>query len=232
MNDMVLQFAMAAIPAIIAITFHEAAHGFAALALGDDTAREQGRLSLNPLRHVDDVGTLIVPGVLMLAQLATIGRVTFLFGWAKPVPIAAWRFRNPRRGMMLVAAAGPAMNFLLAWSMAVLLHLAPFVADRFQLGFKQFGEIFIIANLVLGLFNLLPIPPLDGGRIVVGLLPEGAARTWARLERAGIVMVLLFVFLIPLVLQQFGIAWNPVGDALGDVIPWAYQNVLWLAGHE
>ena len=232
MNDMVLQFAMAAIPAIIAITFHEAAHGFAALALGDDTAREQGRLSLNPLRHVDDVGTLIVPGVLMLAQLATIGRVTFLFGWAKPVPIAAWRFRNPRRGMMLVAAAGPAMNFLLAWSMAVLLHLAPFVADRFQLGFKQFGEIFIIANLVLGLFNLLPIPPLDGGRIVVGLLPEGAARTWARLERAGIVMVLLFVFLIPLVLQQFGIAWNPVGDALGDVIPWAYQNLLWLAGHE
>jgi len=232
MNDMVLQFVMAAIPAVIAITFHEAAHGFAALALGDDTAREQGRLSLNPLRHVDDVGTLIVPGVLMLAQLATIGRVTFLFGWAKPVPIAAWRFRNPRRGMMLVAAAGPAMNFLLAWSMAVLLHLAPFVADRFQLGFKQFGEIFIIANLVLGLFNLLPIPPLDGGRIVVGLLPEGAARTWARLERAGIVMVLLFVFLIPLVLQQFGIAWNPVGDALGDVIPWAYQNVLWLAGHE
>ncbi len=232
MNDMVLQFVMAAIPAVIAITFHEAAHGFAALALGDDTAREQGRLSLNPLRHVDDVGTLIVPGVLMLAQLATIGRVTFLFGWAKPVPIAAWRFRNPRRGMMLVAAAGPAMNFLLAWSMAVLLHLAPFVADRFQPGFKQFGEIFIIANLVLGLFNLLPIPPLDGGRIVVGLLPEGAARTWARLERAGIVMVLLFVFLIPLVLQQFGIAWNPVGDALGDVIPWAYQNVLWLAGHE
>ena len=232
MNDMVLQFVMAAIPAVIAITFHEAAHGFAALALGDDTAREQGRLSLNPLRHVDDVGTLIVPGVLMLAQLATIGRVTFLFGWAKPVPIAAWRFRNPRRGMMLVAAAGPAMNFLLAWSMAVLLHLAPFVADRFQSGFKQFGEIFIIANLVLGLFNLLPIPPLDGGRIVVGLLPEGAARTWARLERAGIVMVLLFVFLIPLVLQQFGIAWNPVGDALGDVIPWAYQNVLWLAGHE
>ena len=232
MNDMVLQFVMAAIPAVIAITFHEAAHGFAALALGDDTAREQGRLSLNPLRHVDDVGTLIVPGVLMLAQLATIGRVTFLFGWAKPVPIAAWRFRNPRRGMMLVAAAGPAMNFLLAWSMAVLLHLAPFVADRFQLGFKQFGEIFIIANLVLGLFNLLPIPPLDGGRIVVGLLPEGAARTWARLERAGIVMVLLFVFLIPLVLQQFGIAWTPVGDALGDVIPWAYQNVLWLAGHE
>ena len=232
MNDMVLQFVMAAIPAVIAITFHEAAHGFAALALGDDTAREQGRLSLNPLRHVDDVGTLIVPGLLMLAQLATIGRVTFLFGWAKPVPIAAWRFRNPRRGMMLVAAAGPAMNFLLAWSMAVLLHLAPFVADRFQPGFKQFGEIFIIANLVLGLFNLLPIPPLDGGRIVVGLLPEGAARTWARLERAGIVMVLLFVFLIPLVLQQFGIAWNPVGDALGDVIPWAYQNVLWLAGHE
>ena len=232
MNDMVLQFAMAVIPAIIAITFHEAAHGYAALALGDDTARQQGRLSLNPLRHVDDVGTLIVPGVLMLAQLATIGRVAFLFGWAKPVPIAAWRFRNPRRGMMLVAAAGPLMNFFLAWLMAVLLHLGPFVADRVRGGVYQFGEIFIIANLVLGLFNLLPIPPLDGGRIVVGLLPEGAARTWARLERAGIVIVLLCVFLIPRVLATFGVEWDPVGNALGDLVPWAFQNILWLAGHE
>ncbi len=231
MNAMLLSFALAAIPAIIAITFHEAAHGYAALAMGDPTAREQGRLSLNPLRHVDDVGTLIVPGVLMLAQLATIGRVAFLFGWAKPVPIAAWRFRNPRRGMMIVAAAGPAMNFGLAWIGALFLHLIPFVADSAREVTAEFIEIFIIANLVLGLFNLLPIPPLDGGRIVVGLLPEGPARTWAQLERAGIVIVLLSVFLIPRVLATFGIVWDPVGHALGSIIPWAYDTVVWLAGN-
>ena len=231
MTDMFMSFALAAIPAIIAITFHEAAHGYAALAMGDPTAREQGRLSLNPLRHVDDVGTLIVPGVLMLAQLATIGRVAFLFGWAKPVPIAAWRFRNPRRGMMIVAAAGPAMNFALAWIGALFLHLGPFVADGARDIVYQFIEFFIIANLVLGLFNLLPIPPLDGGRIVVGLLPEGPARAWARLERAGIVIVLLCVFLIPRILATFGIVWDPVGQALAQIVPWAFDTVVWLAGN-
>lgn len=231
MNAMLQTFLLAAIPAIIAITFHEAAHGYAALAMGDPTAREQGRLSLNPLRHVDDVGTLIVPGVLMLAQLATIGRVAFLFGWAKPVPIAAWRFRNPRRGMMIVAAAGPAMNFVLAWVGALFLHVVPYVAAGSRDVASEFVEIFIIANLVLGLFNLLPIPPLDGGRILVGLLPEGPARAWARLERAGIVIVLLCVFLIPRILATFGVEWDPVGHALGEIIPWAYDTVVRLAGN-
>ena len=115
MNDLIIQLALAVIPAILAITLHEAAHGYAALALGDDTARQAGRLSLNPLRHVDRVGTILLPGFLLISQLLTIGHVAFMFGWAKPVPVAAWRFRNPRRGMALVAAAGPAMNFFLAW---------------------------------------------------------------------------------------------------------------------
>ena len=103
------------IPAILAITLHEAAHGYAALALGDDTARQAGRLSLNPLRHVDRVGTILLPGFLLIFQLLTIHRVVFMFGWAKPVPVSAWKFRDPRRGMALVAVAGPAMNFFLAW---------------------------------------------------------------------------------------------------------------------
>ncbi len=232
MNAMLLQFALAAIPAIIAITLHEAAHGYAALALGDDTARQQGRLSLNPLRHIDDVGTLIVPGVLVLLQVLTIGRVAFLFGWAKPVPVSAWRFKDPRRGMMLVAAAGPLMNFFLAWLGALALHLEPSLPDGPGVIVLQLLQLFILSNLVLGLFNLLPIPPLDGGRIVVGLLPERAAMTWARLERAGIVIVIMVVFLLPRLLAEFGIAWDPVGHALNRVIPWAFDLILRLAGHD
>ena len=187
--DILLQIVLAAIPTIIAITLHEAAHGYAALALGDDTARTQGRLSINPLRHIDRFGTLILPGLLVLGQLLTIGRVAFLFGWAKPVPVSAWRFRNPRQGMAIVAAAGPAANFVLAWVGAVAMHglrwMPGFVGEAgAELG-ETMLETFILANLVLGLFNLLPIPPLDGGRIVVGVLPERWAAGWARLERAG-----------------------------------------------
>lgn len=236
MLDMVLRFALAAIPAIMAITLHEAAHGYAAWALGDDTAKRAGRLSLNPLVHVDRVGTILLPGFLMLAQLLTIGKIAFLFGWAKPVPVGAWKFSNPRRGMMVVAAAGPAMNFFLAWLAALSLHLID-VVPGLGVGtvghvFITFAEYFILANLVLGLFNLLPIPPLDGGRIVVGLLPEGLARVWGSVERAGIVIVLLLVFLLPRLLAEFDIDFNPVGDALGVAIPWAMRVIFLLAGHD
>ena len=165
-------------------------------------------------------------------QVLTIHRVAFLFGWAKPVPVSAWRFRDPRRGMMIVAAAGPAMNFLLAWLGAVALHGEGYLPETFGDYYFQFFQFFILANLALGLFNLLPIPPLDGGRIVVGLLPEGAARTWARLERAGIVIVLLMVFLVPRLLQEFGIVWDPVGHALNRVIPWAFDLVLRAARYD
>lgn len=224
-----LQLAIAAPPAIVAITLHEAAHGYAALALGDDTARRMGRLSLNPLRHVDRVGTLLLPGFLLLSQLLTLGRVVFLFGWAKPVPVSAWRFRDPRRGMMVVAAAGPAMNFFLAWLAGLALHLSALLPNGPGLIADRMLEMFILANLVLGLFNLLPIPPLDGGRIVVGLLPEPLALAWARLERAGIVLVLLVVFLLPRLLAEFGINWDPVGHGLGRIVPWAMGVVYHLS---
>ncbi len=232
MTGFLIQIVVAAVPVILAITLHEAAHGYAALALGDDTARSMGRLSLNPLRHVDRVGTLLLPGALILGQLLTLGRVVFLFGWAKPVPVSAWRFANPRRGMALVAAAGPVTNFFLAWLAALLMHATALLPDPGGEVVDTMLETFILANLVLGLFNLLPIPPLDGGRIVVGLLPERLAEVWARLERAGIVIVLLLVFLLPRLLAEFGIRFDPVGRALNTGLPWAFGLVYRLAFHD
>jgi Zn-dependent protease len=228
MTDFAVEIALAVVAGILAITLHEAAHGYAALALGDDTARVAGRLSLNPLRHIDRTGTILLPGALAIGQLLLIHRVVFMFGWAKPVPVAAWKFANPRRGMAVVAAAGPAMNFFLAWLGALSLHLLPNDSANLATGFVEF---FILYNLVLGLFNLLPIPPLDGGRIVVGLLPEGAARAWAGVERAGIVIVLFAVFLLPQVAQHFGYQFNPIESGLGDAVDWARRLVMTLAGH-
>ena len=220
--NMFLELALAIVPAVLAITLHEAAHGYAALALGDTTAKDAGRLSLNPIRHVDRMGTLIIPGILLVTQLLLPPhRVSFMFGWAKPVPIGAWRFKDPRRGMAIVAVAGPAMNFFLAWLAALILP----EATNELLG--QFLFYFILTNLVLGLFNLLPIPPLDGGRVVVGLLPLELARLWAGLERYGILIVLGAVFLLPRIT-----GFDPVGDVLGTVLPWAFQTIFMLAGHD
>jgi Zn-dependent protease len=243
-TDLILQIAPAVIAAILAITLHEAAHGYAALALGDDTARLAGRLSLNPLRHVDRVGTVLLPGFLLIFQLLTFHRVLFMFGWAKPVPVAAWKFRDPRRGMAIVATAGPAMNFLLAYIGALLMPLpaGPFPpgADALDVAAAALGQhpivapflfYFMLTNLVLGLFNLLPIPPLDGGRIAVGLLPLALARRWAQLERAGIVVVVLLVFLLPPLLGEFGIRFDPFHDALDTVVPWAFRVLFYLSGH-
>jgi Zn-dependent protease len=217
--------------AVLAITLHEAAHGYAALALGDDTAKRAGRLSLNPLVHVDRVGTILLPAVLLIGQLLTLHRVVFMFGWAKPVPVAAWRFANPRRGMMWVAMAGPGMNFLLAWIGGLAFHVLPVLPLLLRAPAGSFLYAFILTNLVLGLFNLLPIPPLDGGRIAVGILPEGAARVWARSERYGILVVLFVVFLLPELAREFGYAFNPVGAALDRILPAALRLVLTLSGN-
>jgi len=225
-NHFLFNLALAVVPVVLAITLHEAAHGYAALALGDTTARDAGRLSLNPIRHIDRVGTIILPGFLLISQLLLPPhRVFFMFGWAKPVPVGAWKFKNPRRGMAIVATAGPAMNFFLAWLAALVMPLAdPETVTAAAV--QQFLLYFILSNLVLGLFNLLPIPPLDGGRIAVGLLPLGLARAWARLEKAGILIVLLVVFILPRL-----IGFDPVGQALDRVLPWAFRTLFWLAGH-
>jgi Zn-dependent protease len=220
-----LNVALAVVPIVLAITLHETAHGYAALALGDTTARDAGRLSLNPIRHIDRVGTIILPGFLLISQLLMPPhKIYFMFGWAKPVPIGAWKFKNPRRGMAIVASAGPLMNFFLAWLAALVIPMADSPSGTQAIA-QQFLLYFMLSNLVLGLFNLLPIPPLDGGRIAVGLLPLGLANAWARLEKAGILVVLLVVFILPRL-----IGYDPVGQALGTVLPWAFRTLFWLAG--
>ncbi|MFO6428931.1 site-2 protease family protein [Erythrobacter sp. W302b] len=175
---------------IIAIVFHEVAHGLAALKLGDPTAREQRRLSLNPLRHVDPVGTLVVPGALALMG----GPV---FGWAKPVPVNALRLDNPRYGMMAVAAAGPASNLLLALVGAVLLGaLAGLGVGQGTMAAGIAGTMlttFILINIFLALFNLLPIPPFDGSHIVGGLLPRSMAAQWQKLQQIGMLLLVVLI---------------------------------------
>lgn len=172
------------LPALIAITLHEAAHGYAAEFFGDDTARRMGRISLNPLRHVDPFGTILMPAFLLLA------RAPFLFGYAKPVPVDFRRLNNPRRDMIFVAAAGPAMNLALALLAAFLYHGVSLLPD----GVAQWAGLNLVnaiqLNVILAVFNMLPIPPLDGGRVAVGLLPDALAYPLARLERIGIFIVL------------------------------------------
>jgi Zn-dependent protease len=213
---------------LVAVILHELAHGLAALAMGDTTARDAGRLSLNPLQHIDRVGTIILPAFLAVSQLLTIGRVAFMFGWAKPVPINAQALtlngrHDPRRLMAIVALAGPAMNFLLAFIGALALY-SPYGT--------VFWSYFIVVNLVLGIFNLIPLPPLDGGRVAVGVLPLPAARFLAGSEKFGIFLVLGVVFVLPTVLSQLGLHFNPVNDALNSVLPWAADTVMHLAGHK
>ena len=236
-SNFILDALLAIVPVILAITLHEAAHGYAALALGDTTARDQGRLTLNPLKHIDRMGTIILPGFLLITQLLTIHRVAFMFGWAKPVPVSAWKFASPRRGMAIVAIAGPGMNFFLAWLTAVAGHAVPGFAEvpRYLEGLTDMPALspviivllsFMVTNLVLGLFNLLPILPLDGGRVVSGFLPETVARSWAKLERYGLLVVLICILVLP---NLFG--FNPIGEALDAVLPRASWIIFWLAGY-
>lgn len=215
MTDLVLSL----LAAILAIVLHEVAHGYAALALGDDTARRAGRLTLNPIAHVDRVGTLIVPGALLVLNSIFGGQ--FMFGWAKPVPVDPRAFRHPRQYMALVALAGPASNFALAWIAAYALRLTP-DGDLGELA-DAFLASFILFNLILGLFNLLPVPPLDGGRIAVGVLPLPMAIAWARLERVGLLIVVFLVFLLPMLLRDFGAGGDPVQSLLGAALQWAIQ---------
>lgn len=181
---LIQKIAIYALPVIFAITLHEAAHGYVALRFGDSTARVMGRLSLNPLRHIDPIGTLLVPAIALL-----LGGV--LFGWAKPVPVDFRRLNNPRRDMVWVAAAGPAANLLMAmfWMLTLKLAINVNLGD-YNVPLRMMAEGGILINAVLMALNLLPLPPLDGGRIAVGLLPDTVARPLARLEPFGLVILI------------------------------------------
>jgi Zn-dependent protease len=201
LGGLIQLIALAAIPVTFAITLHEAAHGYAARHFGDYTADRAGRISLNPLRHIDPIGTILVPLVILLWTGGGI-----LFGWAKPVPVNFGQLRNPKRDMLWVAAAGPGANLFMAVIWAIVLKLAESVpVNYFSKPLHGMAEIGITINAVLMVLNLFPLPPLDGGRIAVSLLPGRAAWRFAMLEPYGfiILLVLLFTQTLSLILSPF-----------------------------
>ncbi len=224
METFLYQASIWLLPALTAITLHEAAHGYVAEMFGDDTARRLGRVSLNPLRHVDPFGTIILPALLLMSKAG------FLFGYAKPVPVDFGKLHKPRRDMVFVAAAGPATNLFLALVAAFLYH---------GIGLFPAGvDVWVAANLInaiklnvmLAVFNMLPIPPLDGGRVAVGLLPDVLAFPLARLERVGIFIVIGGLLLLPWLGAQIGIALDPLGYVLMSAVTTLTPLILTMAG--
>lgn len=193
-SALIQTISVAALPVIFAITLHEAAHGYAARHFGDSTAWLAGRISLNPLRHIDLVGTLLVPALILITSSLVAGSA-MIFGWAKPVPVNFGGLRNPKRDMLWVAAAGPGVNLLMALAWAGLFKLAFILPHTsYSLPLAEMSRIGINVNIVLMVLNLLPLPPLDGGRIAVSLLPYSMAVQFARLERWGFPILLLLMF--------------------------------------
>ena len=213
------------LPAITAITLHEAAHGWVAWKLGDDTAMRAGRVSFNPARHIDPFGTLVLPGILLAMQ------APFLFGYAKPVPVDVSRLRRPRRDMVWVAAAGPAINLAMAYLAALLMYVTILAPDIARPWLFQNLKNALLLNVVLAAFNMLPIPPLDGSRVVLGLLPRRLAVPYAKLERYGMAIIIGLLVVPPLIGMQLGMKL--------DLLPWLLlapveilvDTILTMAGH-
>jgi Zn-dependent protease len=212
------------VPIVLAVTLHEAAHGFVAHHFGDDTAWRAGRVSFNPLRHIDPVGTILLPALLLLSGSR------FLFGYAKPVPVNFRRLNQPRRDMVWVALAGPGTNVLLAIVSSLLAYGLGLVPPVTALWLEYNLANSIVINVVLCVFNMLPLPPLDGGRVAVGLLPDALAVPLARLERYGILILLLSLFVLPYVGEKTGLNLNILSWLIGVPADALYQFVLAITG--
>ena len=225
MDDILFNVSIWVLPVLLAVTLHEAAHGFVAWRLGDDTAYRLGRVTFNPFRHIDPFGTVLLPAMLLLASG---GRM--MFGFAKPVPVNFWRLRQPRRDMVLVAAAGPATNLVLAFASALALHGVALVpaGARELVELNLFNSVWI--NLLLAVFNMIPLPPLDGGRVAVGLLPQALGRPLARLERFGFFIIISALFILPWIGEAFGRDLNIFWWLIGTPAEYLLKSILQITG--
>jgi len=213
------------LPLVIAITFHEAAHGFVAHRLGDNTAYDLGRVSFNPIRHIDPFGTLIMPAILLMSHSP------FLFGYAKPVPVNFRALRSPRIDMVLVAIAGPVTNIVLALLAAAAFHVLDFLPANGARWVADNLKNALVINVILAIFNMMPIPPLDGGRVAVGLLPRVLARPLARLEPFGMLILIGLLILLPLAGSQLGLNLDVISSILRTVTGYVIRLILIVTGN-
>ena len=225
MNITLYDLSVWVLPLVIAITFHEAAHGFVAHALGDNTAYDRGRVSFNPLKHIDPFGTLMLPAMLLLAHSP------FLFGYAKPVPVNFRALRHPRIDMVWVALAGPATNIALALAAAAAFHMLDYLPATTAQWVADNLKNALLINVVLAVFNMLPIPPLDGGRVAVGLLPRALGAPLARLEPFGMLILIGILILLPLAGSQFGLNLDIISTILRTVTGYVIQLLLVVTGN-
>ena len=225
MNITLYDISVWVLPLVIAITFHEAAHGFVAHRLGDNTAYDLGRVSFNPLRHIDPFGTLMMPAILLMSHSP------FLFGYAKPVPVNFRALRSPRIDMVWVALAGPAANIALALFAAAAFHLVDFLPANSAQWVADNLKNALVINVILAIFNMMPIPPLDGGRVAVGLLPEALALPLSRLEPFGMLILIGFLILLPLTGSQLGLNLDVISAILRTSTGYVIQLILAVTGN-